>query len=77
MYQYPKTFLSTGQLIQNLKNSGMTIDSQDEATMALTTIGYYRLKKGIVEDFSVEDAVEDIAGGSGSDECACYVESLA
>ncbi len=44
MYQYPKTFLSTEQLIQNLKNNGMTITSHDEATMALTTIGYYRLK---------------------------------
>ena len=44
MYQYPKTFLSTEQLIQNLKNNGMTIESQDKATMALTTIGYYRLK---------------------------------
>ena len=32
------------QLIQKLRNAGMIIDSQDEAEMALTTIGYYRLK---------------------------------
>ena len=44
MYQYPKNFLSVSQLIQKLIDAGMTIDSQDEATLALTTIGYYRLK---------------------------------
>lgn len=44
MYQYPKNFLSVPQLIQKLTDAGMTIDSQEEATMALTTIGYYRLK---------------------------------
>lgn len=44
MYQYPKNFLSTRQLIQKLKDAGMTIDSDDEAITALTTIGYYRLK---------------------------------
>ena len=44
MYQYPKNFLSVMQLIQKLRNAGMIIDSQDEAEMALTTIGYYRLK---------------------------------
>ena len=32
------------QLIQKLRNAGMIIDLQDEAEMALTTIGYYRLK---------------------------------
>lgn len=44
MYQYPKNFLSVAQLIQKLTDDGMTIPSQDEAKMALTTIGYYRLK---------------------------------
>lgn len=44
MYQYPKNFLSVTQLIQKLKDAGMAIDSQDEVEMALTTIGYYRLK---------------------------------
>ena len=44
MYQYPKNFLSVAQLIQKLKNAGMTITSQDEAEIALTTVGYYRLK---------------------------------
>lgn len=44
MYTYPKNFLSITQLIQKLKDTGMTIDSQDTAEMALTTIGYYRLK---------------------------------
>lgn len=44
MYQYPKNFLSVTQLIQKLTDAGMTIDSQDEALTALTTIGYYRLK---------------------------------
>ena len=44
MYTYPKNFLSVAQLIQKLKDAGMTIDSQDAAEMALTTIGYYRLK---------------------------------
>lgn len=44
MYTYPKKFLSVTQLIQKLKDTGMTIDSDDDAEMALTTIGYYRLK---------------------------------
>lgn len=44
MYQYPKNFLSVTQLIQKLIDAGMTIDSQDEAKLALTTIRYYRLK---------------------------------
>jgi abortive infection bacteriophage resistance protein len=44
MYQYPKNFLSVTQLVQKLKDAGMTINSQDEAEVALTTIGYYRLK---------------------------------
>ncbi len=44
MYQYPKNFLSVTQLIQKLIDAGMTIDSQEEAELALTTIGYYRLK---------------------------------
>ena len=44
MYTYPKNFLSITQLIQKLKDTGMTIDSNDTAEIALTTIGYYRLK---------------------------------
>lgn len=44
MYQYPKNFLSATQLVQKLIDAEMTIDSQDEAKLALTTIGYYRLK---------------------------------
>lgn len=44
MYQYPKNFLSVIQLIQKLQDAGMTISSHDEASTALTTIGYYRLK---------------------------------
>lgn len=44
MYPYPKKFLSISQLIQKLTDAGMTIDSQDEAKLALATIGYYRLK---------------------------------
>lgn len=44
MYQYPKNFLSVAQLIQKLIDTGMTIDLQNEAELALTTIGYYRLK---------------------------------
>lgn len=44
MYQYPKNFLSVTQLIQKFIDTGMTIDSHDEAKVALTTIGYYRLK---------------------------------
>lgn len=44
MYRYPKNFLSVAQLIQKLKDMGMVIDSDDTAEMALTTIGYYRLK---------------------------------
>lgn len=44
MYQYPKNFFSTAQLIQKLKNDGMIVTSQNEAEMALITIGYYRLK---------------------------------
>ena len=44
MYPYPKKFLSVPELVQKLMDSGMIIDSQDEAVLALTTIGYYRLK---------------------------------
>ena len=43
MYTYPKNFLSITQLIQKLKDTGMTIYSNDTAEIALTTIGYYRL----------------------------------
>ncbi len=44
MYQYPKTILSTQALIQKLINAGMIINSQNEAEVAIDTIGYYRLK---------------------------------
>lgn len=44
MYQYPKSFLTTHQLIQKLTDAGMIITSQEEAEKALMTIGYYRLK---------------------------------
>lgn len=44
MYQYPKNILSIPELIQKLKDSGMLIESQDEAETALASIGYYRLK---------------------------------
>lgn len=44
MYQYPKNFLSVTQLLKKLSDAGMTIPSQDEAMVALETIGYYRLK---------------------------------
>ena len=39
MYTYPKNFLSVTQLIQKLKDTGMTIDSNDTAEIALTTSG--------------------------------------
>lgn len=44
MYTYPKDFLSVEQLIHKLQTAGMIIDSDDDAEMALTTMGYYRLK---------------------------------
>lgn len=44
MSSYPKKFLSVEQLVEKLKNAGMTISSDDEAKIALATIGYYRLK---------------------------------
>lgn len=44
MYKYPKKFLSISQLIQKLTDAGMIINSKDEAELALTTIGYYRLR---------------------------------
>lgn len=40
MYQYPKNILSIPELIQKLKDSGMLIESQDEAETALASIGY-------------------------------------
>lgn len=47
MYTYPKNFLSITQLIQKLKDTGMTINSNDTAEIALTTIelsgGTFRL----------------------------------
>lgn len=44
MYVYPKEFFSVEELIEKLKRKGMIIDSYDDAKIALTTIGYYRLK---------------------------------
>lgn len=44
MYTYPKKFLTIPQLIQKLKDAGMTIDSNAMAELELTAIGYYRLK---------------------------------
>ena len=44
MYQYPKEFLPVDQLLQKLTSSGITISSLAEARIALTNIGYYRLK---------------------------------
>ena len=41
MYTYLKNFLSVTQLIQKLKDTGMTIDSNDTAEIALTTIEYH------------------------------------
>lgn len=47
MYTYPKNFLSITQLIQKLKDTGMTINSNDTAEIVLTTIelsgGTFRL----------------------------------
>ena len=44
MYQYPKEFLPVDQLLQKLTSSGIIISSLAEARIALTNIGYYRLK---------------------------------
>lgn len=44
MYEYPKDFLSVPQLIRKLQDTGMIIDSEDNAINTLTTIGYYRLR---------------------------------
>lgn len=44
MNPYPKRILTIPQQLQSYTDSGMTISSVDEATAALTTIGYYRLR---------------------------------
>ena len=44
MIQYPKRVLSTQQQLQTYITSGMVVSSVDEATEALATIGYYRLR---------------------------------
>lgn len=44
MNPYPKRILTIPQQLQSYINAGMTISSIDEATVALTTIGYYRLR---------------------------------
>ena len=67
MYTYPKNFLSITQLIQKLKDTGMTIDSNDTAEIALTTIGYYRLK-----GYSFPSTKKYIEGTSLSDILRLY-----
>lgn len=44
MYSYPKQILNIQQQIQKYIDAGMSISSLDEATEALSTIGYFRLK---------------------------------
>ena len=44
MKPYPKRILTIPQQLQSYIDAGMTISSVDEATAALTTIGYYRLR---------------------------------
>lgn len=44
MHPYPKQILSIQQQIKAYKDAGMNVSSDDEAKMALTTIGYYRLR---------------------------------
>ena len=44
MNPYPKRILSIPQQLQSYTDAGMTISSMEEATDALTTIGYYRLR---------------------------------
>lgn len=44
MNPYPKRILTIPQQLQSYIDAGMTISSIDEATVALTTIGYYRLR---------------------------------
>lgn len=44
MNPYPKRILTIPQQLQSYIDAGMTISSMEEATAALTTIGYYRLR---------------------------------
>lgn len=44
MNPYPKRILTIPQQLQTYTDAGMTISSVDEATAALTTVGYYRLR---------------------------------
>lgn len=44
MNPYPKRILTIPQQLQSYTDAGMTIFSVEEATAALTTIGYYRLR---------------------------------
>lgn len=44
MNHYPKRILTIPQQLQSYTDGGMAISSVEEATTALTTIGYYRLR---------------------------------
>lgn len=44
MHQYPKQILTIQQQVQSYINSGMNVPSIDEATEAMKTIGFYRLR---------------------------------
>lgn len=44
MHQYPKQILSIPQQVQSYIDAGMDVSSVAEATEAMTTIGYYRLR---------------------------------
>ncbi len=44
MYIYPKDYLTVEELIEKLRKNGMQINSEVNAKIALTNIGYYRLK---------------------------------
>ena len=71
MYKYPKSFLSTTDLKQKLKTAGMIIDTDDIAEIALTTIGYYRLK-GYSLCFIDNSTQKYIAGTNLSDVLKLY-----
>ena len=44
MHQYPKQILTIPQLVQSYIDAGMNVPSVDEASEAMETIGYYRLR---------------------------------
>jgi len=44
MQNYPKQILSIKQQVQSLKDTGMSIPSDEEATKYLQKVGYYRLR---------------------------------